>query len=1377
MFARGLAITTLLAAVALAGAAPRRDVSLNGQWEYRLAEELTAPPREGQWRRCVVPGYLRGVDYQRAWFRRSFVVPQAFAGQRIKLRFGGVKYDSRVYVNGRHVGGCFGGYQPFEADVTDVVHSGRPNELVVGCHDWTGIFTPGKVDFGKRREWHRVRGIPRDKILAPIGGLYGLYGIWDDVTLRSHPAVYVKDLFIKPSVRRRELVVDYILANESEADGEVVLTAAVEDKGRDILHLPKTRVRVPAGKTATTTVRTRWPNPHLWSYVDPYLYHLRTELSTGETRGRDPPPTSDTVRIRFGFREFWVEGPDFYLNGSKIHLLASSGWPPHAPKSREEMAQFWRALKKCGCVAFRTHTQPWRSDWYDVADEVGILIIVEGAVWNDDYVYRINDPVFWDNYARHLHAMIRRDKNHPSVIMWSLENELYGGRMNDDSPAKKDLIRMGRLVRKWDPTRPFFYESDGDPGRVADVIGIHYPHEYPHYTCWPNEAHWLAKPKRIGHRFHNGETEFFWRKRKPLYIGEFLWLPSRDPSWHTVFFGDDAYIDYRRYRNRGKAECWKMQILGYRHHGVSGICPWTVVEGGRLDESNVLWQAHKHAYQPIAAYCHDYDRRFYAGEKVSRRVEVFNHILKPSKLTLAWTLSRDGNTVAEGSEKVELGPAGQQMLQITVPMPDADRRTPVLWRVTLDRDGRRVFDETHHYAVFPRPTLPKVAARIGLYDPKGSTRQLFEAHGFRTEPVESLARFDHGLAVLVIGAGAFEERPKAPPLIGRVAPEREALQRFVALGGRLLVLEQTAYPEGLFDLNLTAHHSTMTFPQWPSHPALRGVERDDLKFWRGDHLVTAKEPSRPASGAALPLVVSGSAAGLDHAPLLERPMGGGYAFFSQLKLVEKFDTEPTAARILANLLEHLATRRSATPKTGVIGASREYLAYLRSLGLRVEDLTGRLDKVLHPSYFAIICRGETQEFDGLRKYLAQGGDLLVHRYPPKAFPRLARELGLDLELRPYAGTVTRAEGDASRSIVGRAECDVPLLEILTREDLYWLDKHSGIGWAETPRATGVADAVVALPIDPKQATAYEVEDWKLEGGIVERRPPGVVFATVGTATGEIEFPETGTYILGLVASGTPCGGVYPIANVSIDGEALGTVYVEGRELRTHTVFGTIEKGRHTVAIAFTNDANIPPEDRNLVVDRLLVQRKETPGLFFLTSPPAVAVARSGRGHVILDQLKWDTEQRNARKAARYVCSLLSALGADFTPRPGVAIECEAMTPKPDMPWYRNHGTWVYMGSNGHIKGPIEVAAAGRYTMEVVAGGMACEDVFPHIEAAIDGRKVGEVQLTGGGWRPYPLAVKLTEGAHVLTLTFTNDKHVPGVGDVNLHLDKVVFYKE
>jgi hypothetical protein len=1342
-------------ATVLAGTQPRQKLSLNGPWQYRLVEDLSTPVPKDGFAPCDVPGYLDGIDYRRAWFRRTFDVPESMQGMRLKIHFGGVKYNSRVYVNGQEVGGCFGGYRPFEVDVTEAVRFDGPNELLVGCHDWTGIFTPGRVDFRRPGEWHRVRRAPRDKILAPIGGLYGLYGIWDDVTLRAHPAVYVKDRFIKPSMRRGELVVDYTLANETSDDADVELRATVEDQGDDVLRLPPARVHVPAGGTATAIVRRPWPDAHLWSHVDPHLYHLRTELSSG-----------DVERTRFGFREFWVEGHRFYLNGTRINLLATSWWPPRAPMTREEIRERWEAVKRCGCVAFRTHTQPWRTVHSDVADELGLLMIIAGAVWNDESVYRINDPAFWENYAGHLEAMVQRDKNRPSVVMWSLENEFYGGRMNDEAAAKEDLVRMGKLMKQWDPTRPILYESDGDPGGVADVIGIHYPHEYPQYTRWPNEAYWLAEPAEISHMFHDGEEEFLWKKNKPLYIGEFLWLPSRDPSWHTVFFGDEAYVDYRRYRNLGKAASWKMQILGYRHHEVAGISPWTVIEGGPLDETNPLYRAHQYAYQHAAAYCHDYDRRFFSGDEVKRRVEVFNDVMQSSDLTLECHLVLEQKIADRAVHPVKLGPAESRMIDVLVNMPQVGRRTPVTWKLSLVRDGRTVFDDAHDYVVLPRVRLPQVGARIGLYDPEGTTGGVFQAAGLPTTPVERLDDLDGEFDVLVIGADALGRAGRERPIIGQVLPERAALVDFAARGGRVLVLGQEAYPAGLFDVSLSDHGSTMTFAARPRHPALEGVLVDDLKFWRGDHIVAASEPVRPASGAAVPIVVSGSAAGIDHAPLLERPIGRGAIVHCQMKLVEKYATEPAAARILANLLRYLADFDAAPRKTALVGGSEPYRLYLASLGLRFEDLPETLAEADPSRYSLLLCRGAVGDASKLAEFLRPGGNVVVHRPSPDGLDSLNRALGLDLVEQPYAGHVTRAEGDR------------PMLGAVTREDLYWLGEHVGIGWSTTPRAGEMVDGLFTRSLEGKRPQSYEVEGWELEGQIVERREPGVAFATVGSASAEIDFPKTGTYVIGLVARGTPCEGVYPVARVAVDGQRLGDVPVWQQDWHTATTFGRVEKGRHDLSVAFTNDGSDPPrEDRNLYVDKVLVAHDDGGDrVDFLTTPPAVAVTRCGKGTLVVDQVRWDTEERNARKAARYASSLLTALGGDFPPRLGVTVECENMEPQPDMPHFHDRGTFVSLACNGYVKTPIEVAAAGRYTVQVVASGSRAAGVFPIVEVRVDRKPVGQVQLATTAWRPYVLQFELTEGTHELALAFTNDYNRDGE-DRNVRLDQVLFCRE
>jgi len=697
-------------------------------------------------------------------------------------------------------------------------------------------------------------------------------------------------------------------------------------------------------------------------------------------------------------------------------------------------------------------------------------------------------------------------------------------------------------------------------------------------------------------------------------------------------------------------------------------------------------------------------------------------------------------------------------------MPLCERRTPLVWSISMQRAGKEVFHDRHELAVFPRPAMREGSLAVALFDPLGSTRKCLEAAGLRPMMVQDLAGDLGACDLLVIGDGALRADVERAPVVGSVSPQRRALLDFVNRGGRLLVLRQDAYPDGLLDASLSGHRSTMTFPMALRHPALREVAAEDLKFWAGDHLVTDREPARPARGGFTPIIVSGSAAGVDHAPLLEQSLGAGRIVYSQLRLIEKSDVEPAAARVLWNLIDYLGTPRAVPKKTAVVGASPACNAFLNGLGLQFETLSGDLDAAQLRPFGLVVCCGELPRTDPLLDWVRAGGNLVVHRVNAEHASALCRQMQLNLIATEMLGPVVRVDGEH------------PLLDAIAREDLYWLGRHEGIDWAETPRAARMADLALAKTLDGAKPAVHSVTDWKLEGSIVQQMESHVVFATVGTAAGEIDFPLTGDYIVGIVARGTPCDGVFPRARIAVDDQSLGEVSTSA-EWSTLTVAGRVEAGRHKVSVSFLNDGSGDGEDRNMYLEKMLVARDERAGeVCFLTSPAAVAAIPRGKGTVVFDMLPWDTEENNGRKAARYAAALLTALGGQFPPRLGTLFECEQMTPQSGMPFFSNKGSHAAMACNGFIETPIEVAVAGSYGMELVASGSPAAGVYPLVEVVLDDRTIGRVQLTSGGWRSYFVEVALPAGKHNLRLVFVNDLNVGGE-DRNVMLDKVTFYGE
>ncbi|MBI5394377.1 MAG: hypothetical protein HZA91_03680 [Verrucomicrobia bacterium] len=1293
-----LAILTLaVVATAALAAGPRAEVSLNGAWQTAPADpELAQPKPTGPWKECAVPGTLNGVNRTAFWFRRSFDVPADWRDRRVLLRFNGVKYNSSVFVNGQRVGGCFNGYDPFALDVTGAVKFGAANELLVGARDWSGIFDKQLPDPPARTDWHALRNWPKDNVLSPVGGLLTLFGIWDDVTLLAVPPVHIADLTIVTSVRKGELVATFEIANEGKQDARVTLKNAIADV--PTLVFEDKVFTLAAGHVTNISAKIEWKDAKLWDCEHPNLYHLESRL--GVTEPPPPAPKSssatqqpapspkplqppDELRTRFGFREFWVERGRFMLNGVPITLRASATWPVRQSK-REEIAELWRKTKEANTIAFRTHTQPWRQVFYDVADEAGLMMIPEGAIWNDRASYRVEDERFWKNYRDHLAAMWRRLKNNPSVVMWSLENEFYGGRCTAGTRGEAEMAKAGVFLKKLDPTRPITYESDGDPrlrandhSGVADVIGMHYPHEYPAFRLYPDTAWWLQHG--INQRFFWPAERFKWTRSKPLYIGEFLWEPSSNPDWHTLWFGDDAYLNYGDYRNRGKAASWRDQILAYRAQGLSGIGPWTMFEGGPLGASNHLWRAHQYAYHPIGAYLREADTRFYAGDKVARTAQLFNSTLRDGEVAFEWSLNLGTNRVAAKQHEVALKADDRITKPMLFTAPDVRARTNATLLLKTSMEDTPAFEDRRAISIWPKPTIT-VGAGVAIFGAVAKKSLPKPLDAFRVIPdLRGLEAADVNVLLVMPGALDVLAASNTTVIIGERNTRLGALQRWVRAGGRALVFPQGVEGGKLLPAAFSEQTSTMTFPQNPQHRALRGIEPDDLKFWRGDgkiadvlteespashsstassgksaakpktlkrarggdlyesayghHIVTAGEPVWDARAGALPIVVAGNADGLATAPLMEARRGKGMMLLCGLQLVEKCDTEPAARRILQNCLDYLTDYKGDTAEVVCAGDKDGPLrTLLQRIGVRLaaQDEPAANSRI-------VVFDGEAvtrSSLNQLRVLAASGATLWLHRPSAAALEHAAKALELKASLAPAHGPIRRSDELP------------PVAAGLAREDVYWLSERKH--WTQEP----------------------------------------------------------------------------------------------------------IRQARDSISVAI----------------------KPGGSFTLLTQPGALAVAKVSRGMVIVDMFEEGGEPAriNAAKFGRLFATLLANAGADFgEPGDAAVLDANRFEAAGKIPHFEHQPDALYMGSNGKVTSSVRIAQPGEYRVTFIGKGTPAKGQFPIVELAVDGRKLGQVEIKSGEFAAHSLTVELPAGLRELSLSFINDIAGPD-GDRNLWLRALEF---
>ena len=219
-------------------------------------------------------------------------------------------YTPRVYVDGKFIGAGSDGWSPTIVEITEAITPGKRHQIAIRCQDRGAFFPEGFVLRNGMSDEQQ-----RGKTLGPVGGYKNMVGLWDRVLLRVTPEKYIDsdELVIVPSTRKSSLTI----SGKAAASGAVII-GEVLDGEKVVLALPAAKI----ADDGTWSVSSAFANARYWSPEDPHLYSLRADAAHRARLGR-----CGSVTQRFGFKEIWIEGPDFYLNGVKRHLLATSTWP------------------------------------------------------------------------------------------------------------------------------------------------------------------------------------------------------------------------------------------------------------------------------------------------------------------------------------------------------------------------------------------------------------------------------------------------------------------------------------------------------------------------------------------------------------------------------------------------------------------------------------------------------------------------------------------------------------------------------------------------------------------------------------------------------------------------------------------------------------------------------------------------------------------------------------------------------------------------------------------------------------------------------------------------------------------------------------------
>lgn len=389
------------------------------------------------------------------WYRKKISIPESDLGKRISLVFDGVFRNSIVWVNGHYLGQEPSGYNQFDYDISDLLNYGGENTIAV------------RVDATMEEGW-----------------FYEGAGIYRHVWLQKTAPIHVvqNGTFVSSeiSAQQAKLTIQTDLLNETATQEEVLLIQRIMDREGKIVAEQKTNTQgLPSYKKQQINSSVTIANPKLWDVTSPYLYTL---ITTVEHKGR----AIDTYTTRFGIRSIRFDAQEgFFLNGKRVELKGTNNHQDHAGvgTAMPDSLQRWRiqTLKSWGNNAYRCSHHPPSPELLDLCDELGMLVIDENRLMRTT-----------EGGLRDIEKMIKRDRNHPSVISWSVGNEEWA--IEGGIVGERIVATLQNYCKSLDATRPTTAGvSNGFKSGISnnlEVMGYNYLGNGDiddHYKKFPNQ--------------------------------------------------------------------------------------------------------------------------------------------------------------------------------------------------------------------------------------------------------------------------------------------------------------------------------------------------------------------------------------------------------------------------------------------------------------------------------------------------------------------------------------------------------------------------------------------------------------------------------------------------------------------------------------------------------------------------------------------------------------------------------------------------------------------------------------------------------------------------------------------------------------------------
>ncbi|MCW3092988.1 MAG: cbgA 2 [Ferruginibacter sp.] len=691
----------------------RTAVSLDGQWlfmpTYQLGDEAKAVSPsvdDKDWHTMNVPDFWnpiriwlhgetfgkfpKGVsdayyrketercerytfDYTKtaaAWYRQWVQLPDNIGSKNLELVFDAVSKVAAVYINGTKAGSNIGMFGEFRVNGTGLFKPGKNLVAVKVTRD----FVKDIKDAGKVVDVAVSVEVTNKMIKDLAHGFYGgdPAGIWQPVSLIITEPVKITDVYIKPTLTGATFEVT--VKNNSDKKAVFALTTDITDKATKAPFYKADNLSgsaIAAGEEKIFTYTVSGLQPKLWTPQSPNLYDFRFRLSVDNKEG-------DQTLIVSGFRTFESRDGFLWLNGNRYWLRGGNHTPfALAPNSKELADSFYQVMKRGNIDVTRTHTTPYNQLWMNAADSNGIGISFEGG-WPWLMINStMPDKKLIDMWADEFLVLLKKNRNHPSLLFWTVNNEMkFYDNEPDFEKAKlkmKIISDVVKRMRKVDSTRPIVFDSNYKRNKKkfgseffneiddGDIDDIHaYINWYDHTLFKQFNGEFQKENKNEGRPLISQEMSTGYPNAENGHATRFYNLVHQNPQsligYQSYEFADPAkFLEVQSFITGELAEA-----LRRSNDKASGILHFALLTWFRdvYDPKKLrpypAYYAIKRALQPVLVSAELWGRHFYAGEKIPARICVVNDKEDGSDLaatTLQWELVSDkGISLAAGKQ-------------------------------------------------------------------------------------------------------------------------------------------------------------------------------------------------------------------------------------------------------------------------------------------------------------------------------------------------------------------------------------------------------------------------------------------------------------------------------------------------------------------------------------------------------------------------------------------------------------------------------------------------------------------------------------------------------------------------------------------------------